>query len=393
MKGMIDRQTISVSQLNNYIKNVFEAEEMLHGVCVAGDIDGISVRGSAVYFTLKDVEAAIPCVCYYPQKLQGVKSGANVIVRGTVSYWHKAGKISFVVTSVEQNGLGALMAAFNALKEKLEREGLFDALTKKPLPREIKRVGLVTSKSGAVLHDIKTVIRRRNPSVDIVLYPVAVQGECVDTKIAAAIEFLSKYNVDVIIVARGGGSSQDLSCFNSERIARAVFASRVPVVSAVGHETDWTLIDLVADLRAATPSVAAELVVPEIISRRDVLLKSWHHACYILRNRADIPFSRIRLAYQSLRTNMLYRTETRDNMLRMHLNYTDKNNPLAILKTGYAKVFKDDSEVHTIDKVKIGDNLRIKLHDGEINATASTIKNSPSIGRGGGEADGVGFKK
>ena len=367
-------KAITVSQLNNYIKQVFEAEELLHSVEVVGDIDGIRLNGGAAYFTLKDDTASIPCVCYYPQKMQDIKNGTNVIVRGTVSYWHKAGKISFVVTSCESFGLGHLVLQFEALKKKLEAEGFFDIGVKKTLPSAVKRIGVVTSKSGAVLHDIKTVVARRNPSVDIVLFPSAVQGVNADVEIESGINFLSKYDVDVIIVARGGGSKEDLSAFNSERVARAVFASKIPVISAVGHETDWTLIDFVADLRAATPSAAAELVVAEAISQRETVIRAYKHLRYTLKNKYQILFSRIQTKWNELRKCIDYKLQENENKVLALSTFVESNNPLAVLRRGYAKVTKESTEVISVDDIEINDKIEVKLYNGTIGATVWTKK-------------------
>ena len=370
----MENKAITVSQLNNYIKQVFEAEELLHGIEVVGDIDGIRVSGGAVYFTLKDDSASIPCVCYYPQKLKGVENGTNVIVRGTVSYWHKAGKISFVVTSCESFGFGQLFLQFEALKNKLEAEGFFDIGIKKTLPSTVNRIGVVTSKTGAVLHDIKTVVGRRNPSVDIVLFPSAVQGVGADAEIENGINFLANYNVDVIIVARGGGSKEDLSAFNSERIARAVFTSKIPVVSAVGHETDWTLIDFVADLRAATPSAAAELVVPEAVSQRESAVRAYRHLRYTLENKYQTLFAKIQTMWGELKHGINYKLQDSENKVMTLSGFVEANNPLAVLRRGYAKVTKDDIEITSADELQIDDNIDIKLYNGTIGAKVWTKK-------------------
>jgi len=271
--------------------------------------------------------------------MKDAQNGNQVVVRGTVSYWHKAGKISFVVHSCAAFGFGQLFLKFQQLQEKLRAEGLFDAGVKKSLPAEVKRIGVVTAKSGAVIHDIACVAHRRNPQVDIVLCDVRVQGDGADTEIAEAIEFFNHPTacggpphqggelisreqgspplwrggtsvasdgvVDIIIVARGGGSKEDLSAFNSERVARAVFASKIPVVSAVGHENDWTLIDFVADLRAPTPSAAAELCVPEVKTKREYCLNLWRQLCYMMKSKISTAEMRTLSAYEKLRSAIL----------------------------------------------------------------------------------------
>jgi exodeoxyribonuclease VII large subunit len=370
-------RAITVSQLNNYIKQVFDAEELLHGIEVVGDIDGIRVSGGAAYFTLKDEAACIPCVCYYPAKLRGTENGAKVVVRGTVSYWHKAGKISFVVSSIESFGFGALFLRLQQLKEKLQAEGIFDAGVKKALPSQIRRIGVVTSRTGAVIHDIIRVAHRRNPAVDIVLYPASVQGEGAEAQIAQGIKFfsatpkMSGSPVDVIIVARGGGSKEDLSAFNSESVARAVFASKIPVVSAVGHETDFTLIDLAADLRAPTPSAAAELCVPESLTKREIAMRAYSHLRYALKNKAETLVTKILTGYASARAAVTARIADSENRIAVLAGYVESNNPLAVLRRGYAKVYAGADEITDAGKVKIGDELQLRLYNGGIDATVT----------------------
>ncbi len=276
---------LSVTQLNNYIKSVFVAEEMLHNVFLTGEVFGVSVRGSGVWFTLRDREAAIPCVCW-DQTRCAVKDGDQVTLRGSVDYWQKAGKINFNVHALVKTGAGELLEQLKALTEKLKKEGLFDK--KKTLPTKIKRIGVVSSRYGAVIHDIMTVTKRRNPAVDIVLYPAAVQGENAAREICAGVTYFNRTkSVDLIIVARGGGSNEDLSCFNLESVARTVAGSELPVVAAVGHETDFTLVDYVADLRAPTPSAAAEMVVPELVSQKDVVLRLWSQMKFAMTSRLE----------------------------------------------------------------------------------------------------------
>ena len=346
-------KAITVSQLNNYIKQVFEAEELLHNVEVVGDVDGFKHVGNQVYFTLKDEGACINCVSFYPDRIKAAENGQQVVVRGTVSYWHKAGKISFVVHSCEAFGFGQLFLKFQQLQEKLKAEGLFDAGVKKALPSEVKRVGVVTSKTGAVIHDITCVAHRRNPQVDIVLYPCAVQGTDAEREIACGIEVLNSIGVDVIIVARGGGSKEDLSAYNSERVARACFASKIPVVSAVGHENDWTLIDFVADLRAPTPSAAAELCVPEVVTQREQVIGMWRQLCYIMKSKIETHISKTVSLYELLKSMVLAKAQEFEN--RLAISLTTKIN----------KQF---------DELRIGDEVQIMYTDGVAGAEVKWIK-------------------
>jgi exodeoxyribonuclease VII large subunit len=358
---------ITVSRLNDYIKQVFEAEALLHNIEVIGEVDGLNVRGSAVFFTLKDQTAVISCMCYNPQKLNGIKNGAQVIVRGTVTYWNKVGKINFTVHHAEVFGVGQLFLKFEELKKKLEAEGLFGV--KKPLPAEVKRIGVVTSRAGAVLRDIIQVAHRRDPNVDIVLFPSLVQGDGADRQICEGINhFGSGGVVDVIIVARGGGSKEDLSAFNSECVARAVFASTIPVVSAVGHETDWTLIDLVADIRAATPSQAAEMVVRESVSQRETVVRAYRHLRMALKHKIEMYFARTQSAWDGIKNSVNFKVNQREAHVQALASVIEANNPLAVLRRGYAKVYKGDKLVASVTDVEVDDLLDIKMYNGTIGA-------------------------
>lgn len=327
---------LSVTQLNNYIKSVFVAEEMLHNVLLTGEVSGASVRGNGVWFTLRDREATIPCVCW-EQSRCAVKNGDQVTVRGTVDYWQKAGKINFNVHALVKTGAGDLLEQLKALTEKLKKKGLFDK--KKAMPAKVKRIGVVSSRYGAVIHDIMNVTKRRNPSVDIVLYPAAVQGENAVREVCAGIDYFNRTkNVDLIIVARGGGSNEDLSCFNTENIARTVAGSELPIVAAVGHETDFTLVDYVADLRAPTPSAAAEMVIPELISQKDVVLRLWSQMKYSITSRL-----------QQVRTQALG-----------FLNLFPKD---------FVAVAKDGQVVKSVRDLHPKDKLQICFNDGRIGVT------------------------
>ncbi|MCL2846337.1 MAG: exodeoxyribonuclease VII large subunit [Firmicutes bacterium] len=395
---------ITVSQLNNYIRQVFEAEELLHNVTVVGDIDGISIRGNAVYFSLRDEGATIPCVCYIPSKLKGIENGTNVQVRGTVGYWHKAGKINFTVNHIEAFGLGKLFIEFQKLQEKLAKEGMFDVGRKKAIPTDPRRIGVVTSRSGAVIHDIIRVAHRRNPSVGIVLYPVTVQGIGAEGAIADGIEFFNAVAkgeylidpVDIIMVARGGGSKEDLAPFSSESVARAAFSSSIPIVSAVGHETDWSLLDLVADLRAPTPSAGAEIIVPTSLTRKEKAIQSWRLIKYMTGQKLSAVQSTIQMTWGDIRSgtenahkNAIQATISRWSVIRTTTThrvdraeargrelaiYVEEANPLAILRKGYGRVFSGKDDVTEVGQVSIGDVVLIKMYNGEIEARVEEVK-------------------
>ena len=256
---------LSISQVNNYIKNIFEAEVMLQNICVFGEVSSYKISNGIAYFNLQDENGLLPCVLFGANRFDVPNVGDMVLVVGSVSYYAKGGKLSFNATHIAPYGKGLLYEKFLKLKEELESRGYFNLDHKKPLPERVNRIGVVTSATGAVIQDIIDVTYRRNKGVDIVLYPVKVQGIGAEVEIAKGINFFSEYpNVDVVIVARGGGSLEDLQPFNTELVAEATYNCLKPIVSAVGHETDTTIIDFVSDLRAPTPSAAAELVVNKI---------------------------------------------------------------------------------------------------------------------------------
>jgi exodeoxyribonuclease VII large subunit len=327
---------ISVTQLNNYIKSVFVAEEMLHNISVVGEVDGISVRGSAVWFSLKDRDAVISCVCWDKTRFRGVENGDKVTARGTVDYWNKAGKINFTVAFAAKFGVGDLLEQLRQLTEKLKAEGLFDR--KKPLPARVRRIGVITSRGGAVIHDIISVTRRRNRAVDIVLFPASVQGDAAEGEILRGIDYFSTAKtVDIVIIARGGGAKEDLNAFNSESVARAVAGCPLPVISAIGHETDTTLTDFVADLRAPTPSAAAEMAVPELKTNREIVTGLWRQ----IKNAVLNKFERLRAEIKNYE-NMLY--------------------------LGLVTITKNGIPVKSVREVKINDDLLLRLNDGIIKA-------------------------
>ncbi|MBQ3494521.1 MAG: exodeoxyribonuclease VII large subunit, partial [Clostridia bacterium] len=264
-------RALTVTQVGTYIKQIFDAEEMLSYIRVIGEISGLSISKGVAYFVLKDENAQLQCVCFSPEKFS-FNNGDKVYATGTPKYYVKGGKLNFNVSKIEQAGLGELYINFLMLKQKLELLGYFDAANKKPIPKNIKRIGVVTSAEGAVIQDIINVRNRRNKNVDIVLYPVKVQGVGAEYEIKKGIEFFDNYDVDVVVVARGGGSLEDLMPFNTEVVAKAVFYANKPIVSAVGHETDFTICDFVADLRAPTPSVASELLCEDIQAKKQNVL-------------------------------------------------------------------------------------------------------------------------
>ena len=382
-------EAISVSRYNNYIKQIFDAEELLHNIKIIGEVFGVSFSRNVIYFSLKDENASISCVCFYSGMLPLIKEGDSVIITGSPNFYVKAGKLSFNVVYVEPAGQGLLYQKFVEMKEKLEKEGLFSQEHKKQIHKSIKRIGVITSKEGAVIHDIINVATRRNPSVDIVLYPTKVQGNGAEDEIAYAIKKFDEYErIDVIVVARGGGSLEDLWAYNTEIVARAIYNCKKPIVSAVGHETDFTIADFVSDLRAPTPSAAAELLTTDIGEKKSniiSLISSFNTAISDLFNNS---LERI----GDFSSTILSKTEglIRENQFKLHKNIIsferaveDLNNfenyslgvldntlqklsPLEILKRGYAKVEQNGNPVDKIEGVVLSSNLEIILTDGTV---------------------------
>ena len=258
----------SVFQVNTYIHNMFHEDYLLSDVSVSGEISNLKFHTSGhIYFTLKDDKSAISCAIFRQsaQKLNiALKDGDKIVASGSISNYVPSGGVTFNVTNVEYEGIGELTKKFEELKQRLKEQGLFDQEFKKPIPKFPKTIGIVTAPTGAAIRDIISVSKRRNPYISLILYPALVQGEGAKESIVKGIETLEKADVDVIIVGRGGGSLEDLWAFNEEEVAYAIFQCPIPVISAVGHEIDFTISDFTADLRAATPSAAAELAVPDI---------------------------------------------------------------------------------------------------------------------------------
>lgn len=390
-------QAISVSRYNNYIKQIFDAEELLHNISIVGEVFGVSFSRQVIYFSLKDENSSISCVCFYNELKEFLKEGDSVIITGSPNYYQKAGKLSFNVVRVEPAGQGINYLKFLEMKEKLEKEGLFDNSHKKKIPEQIKRIGVITSKEGAVIRDIINVATRRNPSVDIVLFPTKVQGKGAEDEIAYAIERFDEYDdIDVIIVARGGGSLEDLWAYNTEKVARATFSCNKPIVSAVGHETDFTIIDFVSDLRAPTPSAAAELLTEDISQKKRSLkntiirfsdsIKTVITNKKQLLNRKSIQFieciSNTERDERSKLTKQIYKLDkigdnlVKDSIYGLSLleNSLNKLSPYSILKRGYAKIEQTGQVVDKASDIVISSDLEINFIDGKVIATAKSVE-------------------
>lgn len=382
--------TLSVSQISNYIKNIFEAEEMLIGVKVYGDITNLKPSSKAVYFDIKDESSALPCVCFDSELVNSFEFGDKVVVTGRLNYYTKSGRLSFIVSKLERYGIGDLYKEYLATKEKLEKEGLFDASKKKPLPLYPKRVGVVTSRTGAVIRDIIRVARSKNRSTDIVLFPAKVQGIGAKEDIIKGIKFLDGYNVDVIIVARGGGSFEDYQPFNTEEVARAVFECRCPIISAIGHENDWSIIDFVSDRRASTPSVASEIAFygeNEYLQKMTNSLntaiagriKELEMSAHIVKDKSiklteeirykiDKVMLETRQLHTLLNTQIEHDFEQEDNKFQTLAMMIEKSNPMALLMQGYLGVSKQGRKIIDIHDIDVEDKIDIRFSNGVASA-------------------------
>ena len=387
---------ISVTELNKYIKDKFEEDEMLNNILVKGEISNFKHHYTGhMYFTLKDENSLIKCVMFktYTPNLNFIpKDGMQVKVLGTVSVFERDGVYQIYCKAMQQDGLGDLYRIYTELKEKLSKEGLFDDKYKKPIPYMPKCIGVLTSNTGSVIRDIINVSTRRNPNVYIKLLPVPVQGQGAARKITEAIKIMNENRLcDVIILARGGGSLEDLWPFNEEIVARAIFDSKIPIVSAVGHETDFTISDFVADLRAPTPSAAAELVVPNV---KDIILKLKEYE-----SRQKIALNRkiqiMKLRYEKCLNSKVFKEPLQkinerymmlDIKVRQMESYINQKyinekakaikliakldalSPLKTLSRGYSIITLNGKTIKEAKYLKKDDEINIKLFDGQVNA-------------------------
>ena len=388
---------ITVTDLNKYIKGRIDNDEMLNNVLVKGEISNFKNHYTGhMYFTLKDENSLIKCVMFktYTTHLSFMpKDGMKVIVLGGVSVFERDGVYQIYAKAMKEDGLGNLYVAYEELKNKLSNEGLFDAKYKKPIPFMPKTIGVLTSNTGAVIRDIINVSTRRNPNVNIRLYPVPVQGSGAGEKIAEGIEFMNKNKLaDVLIIGRGGGSIEDLWPFNEEIVARAIFNSEIPIISAVGHETDFTIADFVADLRAPTPSAAAELAVANIddvretlkaynnrykvsLKKRIELMKMSYEKC-MTRQAFKNPTQKINEQYmlidmkvKSLQNSVLLKIKEDKTKFVKEVAKLDALSPLKTLTRGYSIISKQDGKIaKEVKDLSQGEKVSIRLSDGKVDA-------------------------
>lgn len=390
---------ITVTDLNKYIKNKIDGDEMLNNVLVKGEISNFKNHYTGhMYFTLKDENSLIKCVMFksYTTHLSFMpKDGMKVMVLGSVAVFERDGIYQIYAKAMKEDGLGSLYTAYEELKKKLEQEGLFAESHKKKIPFMPKTIGVLTSNTGAVIRDIINVSTRRNPGVHIRLYPVPVQGPGAAEKIAEGIKFMNENKLaDVLIIGRGGGSLEDLWPFNEEIVARAIYDSELPIISAVGHETDFTIADFVADLRAPTPSAAAELAVANIDDVRETLKLYNNRYKVALKKKIEL----MRLSYEKCMARPAYKNPTQkineqymvidmkvkalQNSMMLKLKEAktsfvketaklDSLSPLKTLTRGYSIVTKQESGkvIKSVDDLNSGEKVNLRLSDGKKTAT------------------------
>ena len=391
-----ESMAISVSQLNSYIKDKIADDEYLNNVLVKGEISNFKNHYTGhMYFTLKDENSLIKCIMFksYAQRLDFMpKDGMKVFVLGGVSVFERDGVYQIYVKAMQEDGIGILYKKYEELKQRLEKEGYFDKKNKQKIPLMPKTIGVLTSQTGSVIRDIINVSTRRNPNVNIRLYPVPVQGEGAAEKIADGIRFMNDNELaDVLILARGGGSLEDLWPFNEEIVAHAIYNSKIPIISAVGHETDFSISDFVADLRAPTPSAAAELAIPDIyeikqkintyqsqlrlmLIKKIEIMKLRYEKCMLSKVFKD-PFINVNDNYLKIETCLkrleniikIKQKEEKTKYIEL-ISKLDALSPLKTLTRGYSIVEQNDMIIKSKKELNSGDKINIRLIDGKINA-------------------------
>ena len=366
---------VSVSMLNEYIGKVIATDPLLCNVVVKGEITSIKYHGTGhVYFSISDHNSKINCFLAKQRAMlltEMLSDGDEVILTGQVSVYQKGGYYSLNVTSVEIEGEGALAAEFAKIKARLEKEGLFDPKHKKSLPAFPKHIGIVTSETGAAVKDILAIIQARTRLTDVSIFPVAVQGDRAPSEISQMIKFLSdtrSNDLDLLIVGRGGGSPEDLMVFNSEELARSIFECKIPVISAVGHEIDFTIADFVADVRAETPTAAAELAVPDMKLLYEKINKLHEDISLNLSNRLMYDEIRIKNIQDSISHILTNKIQSYENTLNQLAILLSENNPKAILERGYS-ILSDENgmPIASVSRLQTEASYKLNLSDGSAN--------------------------
>lgn len=397
----VSPKVYSVGQLNAYVKNILDSDENLAHIFVTGEISNYKAHYSGhLYMTIKDESAAIKAVMFAGNASRlrfAPENGMKVLIFGTVSLFPRDGSYQLYINDMQPDGIGALNVAFEQLKKKLSAEGLFSEEHKKKLPQFPQKIGVVTSETGAALQDILNVLRRRYPIAEVVIKPCKVQGEGAAQDIAFAIDTFNKFNAaDVLIVGRGGGSVEDLWAFNEEIVARAVYNSKIPVISAVGHETDYTICDFVADFRAPTPSAAAECAVPDILELKSALLINRQRMFSIVKNiiesernklaviKKNTGLSDPKTKLEDERRELVFLSEKLYSLTELIIGSNkakfaalagklDALSPLSVISRGYALASRGNKIITKTEDLSIGEAVTVNISDGSFNAVVTDI--------------------
>ncbi len=397
----MQKRIYTVGQMNTYIKKMFQGDYLLSGLYMRGEVSNVKYHSSGhIYFSLKDETGTMACVMFRGNQATGLRfrlqDGQSVIVGGNITVYERDGRYQMYAREITLDGAGDLYAEYERLKQKLYEEGLFEFELKKPIPKYPKRVGIVTAATGAAIQDIQNIAKRRNPYVQLILYPAKVQGEGAAATIVKGIQVLDRLGVDTIIIGRGGGSIEDLWAFNEEMVARAIYAAKTPIISGTGHEVDTTIADYAADLRAPTPSAACELAIPDY-------MEQWHkveqlklqmqqtmkgklererllYRQYQVRLASENPVRRLEQQKQFLddlsdEMKLVMRQKLEKSKYRFDILKTRLHgcSPTARLIHGYGYLATTQGPLNTIAQVQEGDTLKVIIHDGSIQTRVESI--------------------
>lgn len=389
---------ITVTQLNDIITKTISGSQFLSNIVICGEVQGFKVSRAHAYFNLKDEGGIISCNDFNYLTRYVPKEGEQILVKGNVSYYGPYGKLSFNISQIQPYGIGALAALYEKLKLELEKKGYFDKAHKKPIPKYPKRVCVITSKTGAVIQDIISTMRRYNDVIDIICYDCKVQGMGAEDEIAQAIKTVDDLNFDVIVVARGGGSLEDLMCFNNEKVVYAIYDAKTPIVSAVGHQTDFTLCDLASDLRCETPTAAAEMLGYKVNDIKDFIKDGQNRLINALSRMVEQKVTslhnyqvRLCASLNDLYSKNLYNLKqyqdkicliadnilkNKEYQLKEMCTRLDASNPTKIFTKGYlfAKT-KDGQNIKSISDIKVGDKINLITNGGSATAKIEEVKN------------------
>ena len=397
------KRVYSVSQINAYIRRMFTSDYALNHIYIKGEVSNCKYHSSGhIYFSIKDAKSTLSCVMFANARRQGLKfrmeNGQTVVVGGNINVFERDGSYQLYASEIILDGVGVLYEEYERLKMKLYEEGLFDHEKKKAIPKNPKKVGIVTARTGAAIQDIVSIAKRRNPFVQLILYPAKVQGEGAGLSVARGIQVLDGMELDTIIIGRGGGSIEDLWGFNEEVVARAIYEAKTPIISGTGHETDNTIADYAADLRAATPSAACELAIPDVreimaaiegyryqIQKwMDVQIASYQHRVEQYRIRINLLSPKNQLKRQQMQLIQLQngleaaiqkKSELYAHKLELYIQKLHGLSPSAKLTGGYGYIIgQDGSPLRSVEQAQLGEKLSVYLSDGKIQAQIMEIQ-------------------